>query len=274
MNGKQLKGKFPKRGFPWLWVTVVLFIAAFAAIFLLTSHSANPVSQQNLRAAIVDQLYTNYLNEDFTAKVTQELEDYGFGVDVYQGGDVTVDLYQNLPRYGYKLIIFRTHSGLMRAEDEPLMHTTALFTNEPYSKAGHFREQINEELLIVEVWEGNGSLFFGITPKFISNSMQEQFDNAVIIITGCSCLRLDDLAQSFVGKGASVYLAWDATVDLEYVDHASMRLLHHLCASDKLTIAQAVDKTMLEVGPDPKHGAVLKYYPLDSGSDTIAELIS
>jgi len=41
-----------------------------------------------------------------------------------------------------------------------------------------------------------------------------------------------------------------------------------------MTIKEAVDKTMAEVGPDPDYHAYLKYYPAKSGSQTIKELIS
>jgi hypothetical protein len=53
--------------------------------------------------------------------VTKELEDYGFEVDVYQGDNITVDFYRRLPTYGYRLIVFRAHSGLL-AEDGVVEH--------------------------------------------------------------------------------------------------------------------------------------------------------
>ena len=41
----------------------------------------------------------------------------------------------------------------------------------------------------------------------------------------------------------------------------------------KATMKEAVDSTMVVIGPDPKHGAVLKYYPSDIGGKTLKELI-
>ena len=87
---------------------------------------------------------------------------------------------------------------------------------------------------------------------------------------GCSCLYLDELAQAFVGKGASTYLGWDAAVDLSYVDDATISLVRNLCTKG-LTVRKAAAKTMAEKGPDLYYGAVLKYYPSTSG--TVAELI-
>lgn len=102
--------------------------------------------------------------------------------------------------------------------------------------------------------------------------MEGNFDNIVVIVDGCSCLCNEDLAQVFTQKGVSAYLAWDATVDLDYVDEATMKLMENLC-TERLPVNKAVDLTMAIVGPDPNHRAVLKYYPPESGDKTLKELI-
>jgi hypothetical protein len=102
--------------------------------------------------------------------------------------------------------------------------------------------------------------------------MKGQFDNTVVIMMGCHCLCLTDLAQAFIDKGASSYLAWDGLVGLDYVDDATITLIEKLC-SEELTIEAAVDETMAEKGPDPNYGAVLKYYPSQSGNETLEQLI-
>jgi hypothetical protein len=94
----------------------------------------------------------------------------------------------------------------------------------------------------------------------------------VVIVDGCSCLYEDDLAQAFVQKGASCYLVWDATANLDYVDQATAYLVKQLCVK-KVSIANAVANTMKVVGPDPEYGAVLKYYPQQSSSKALKELI-
>lgn len=90
---------------------------------------------------------------------------------------------------------------------------------------------------------------------------------------GCSCLYLDDLAQAFIDKGASAYLAWDATVGLDYVDETTITLMKNLC-SERLTLNEAVASTMAAEGPDPKYGAVLKYYPAQTSDKALEELFS
>ena len=270
---KQAKGKPLFGGFPWLWVTIAAFIAVFASIFVLNSQQIPSLVPEGARAAIVDQLYASYPNEEFTTRVTEELEEFGFEVDLYQGDDITVDLYRNLPAYNYKLIVFRAHSGTIGAnpQDVESIIGTYLFTNESYTEIKYPKEQLNDEISKARVTENHPD-FFAIGPKFITHSMRGNFNDAIVIIAGCSCLYSNDLAQAFTQKGVSAYLAWDAAVGLDYLDEATMTLIKNLC-SKSLTVKRAVDLTMATNGADPKHGAVLKYYPPQTADKTLKELI-
>jgi hypothetical protein len=280
---KQVKGKLPKRGLPWFaWLLIALAIAGvvvFVRIYLVGRPSPDHVG--NATAAIVDQLSSLQENEDFITEVTRELEGYGFKVDLYQGDNITVDFYRQLPTHGYKLIIFRAHSGILEQDGE-VMPRTVLFTNEEYSESDYALEQVYDQLVMGRAGEGY-PLMFGITPEFVSaksvvgqaTDMEGRFDDTVIIVMGCSGIYLPDLAEAFVTKGASVYLAWDRSVELYYVDNATSYLMNQLC-SEKLTIEEAVDSTMAAIGPDPEYGAELQYYPYypsGNGDKTLKELI-
>lgn len=72
-------------------------------------------------------------------------------------------------------------------------------------------------------------------------------------------------------KGSSTYIGWDSGVGIGYVDKATPILLENLCI-EKLTV-EAVAKTMAQEGADPSTGARLRCYPLESGVQTIKELI-
>jgi len=218
------------------------------------------------RAAIVDQLSSIQVNEAFIAEITRELEEYGFQVDLYQGDEIDVDFYRELPTHGYKLIVFRAHSGIV-AEHEEIHWQTLLFTNEIYSRARHWADQFDGRLAMATVGEGY-PMVFGIPPQFITESMKGNFDDTVIIMMGCSGIHMRDLAQAFIEKGASAYLAWNATVDLYYVDEATAYLVRQLC-SEELTINEAVDSTMAVIGLDPQYQAGLEYYPLGIGDRTL-----
>ena len=230
----------------------------------------SPNNGGGLKAVIVDQLSSVRENEAFVADVTEELEEYGFEVDLCQGDNVTVDFYRELSTHGYKLIIFRAHSGLL-AEDEVTQDRTVLFTNEEYSPLKHYAEQLDDRLVMARVGEGY-PMVFGIPPKFIRESMKGEFDDAVVIMMGCSGIFLRDLAEAFVDKGASVYVAWNGSVELYYVDDATPYLMRQLC-SGNLTIKEAMDSTMDVIGPDPEHGAGLKCYPSGSDDKKLEELI-
>jgi hypothetical protein len=255
-------------------LTIVIILSLLLPLSCTQSTSPpndTPEPSHNLpKATIIDQLYNLQPNEAFIQQITQELESYGFEVHLYQGNEVTVDLYRSLPSLDYKLIIFRAHSGLLSGE-EGVVFRTCLFTNEPYSQTKHVAEQLSDQLTKARINEHHPWVF-AIADEFVTKSMEGQFDNTVIIAMGCSCLYLDDLAQAFVAKGASAYLAWDATVDLGYVDRTTTGLIKNLC-SQGLTLKEAVALTMSTEGPDPQFGAALKYFPARSGSKTLGELM-
>jgi hypothetical protein len=269
---KQSKGRLSKKGLPWFaWLLIALGIAGivvFVRFYLPGGPSPNNVG--GLRAVIVDQLSSVRENETFVTNVTRELEDYGLEVDLYQGRNVTVDLYRQLATHGYKLIIFRAHSGLL-AENEETKDRTVLFTNEGYRQFEHYEDQLRDRLVMARVGEGY-PMVFGIPPKFIGESMAGKFDDSVVIMMGCSGLFMRDLAEAFVDKGASVYVAWNGSVELYYVDEATAYLVRQLCSGNQ-TIEEAVASTMDVIGPDPKHGSGLEYYPSDSGDRKLQELI-
>ncbi len=257
----------------YLLIALAVLILALPEPILFGSCSP-PAPDLETKAAIIDQLYVLRPNQAFIDKTTEVLETYGFRVDIYQGDEVTVDFYQRLARYGYKLIIFRVHSGILSIrQDSELKITegTWLFTAEGYNIAKYAKEQLTKQLGKARINE-NHPWVFAVGAKFVSQSMKGQFPNTVIIMMGCSSIYLDDLAQAFIQKGASVYLGWQATVDLSYVDEATVSLIHKLGA-EQLMVKKAVIETMAEKGADPVWGAVLKYYPVESGNQTITKLI-
>jgi hypothetical protein len=271
-HGKQPGGKTPKKGLPWFaWLLIV--VAITGVVVLVRVYPMSQSSPDNLgkpRAAIVDQLSSLEPNEAFIAQVTSELEESGFAVDVYQGDEITVDFYRKLPTHGYKLIIFRVHSGLLGGGDFYIPRTV-LFTNEEYSADRYPTEQVLGRLLMGAPGPGR-PVMFGITASFVTGSMKGRFDNTVIVIMGCGGIYLTDLAEAFVEKGASAYLAWNLSVVLPYVDEATPYLIGELC-SENATIEEAVNSTMQVKGSDPEYKAELQYYPSGTGNRTLEELV-
>lgn len=242
-------------------------LSLLAGIALCCGYSEPTASTDTkAKALIVDQLSNIWPNEGFISEVTKELEDYGFDVYVYQGKDISVKFYRELPENGYKLIIFRAHSGVLKRAGG-----TYLFTDEAYSKTKYGLEQLTGQMLEVTITEDYPTVF-AVNSRFIQNSINGEFQDAVIIMMGCSTTYMTDMAEAFAQKGASVYVGWCASVVLDYVDEATPSLITNLCTED-MTLEKALNQTMAEVGPDPDYHAYLKYHPASAGNKTLDELI-
>jgi len=272
MAKKQRKGRPTRKGLPWFaWLLIALGIAGIVVfVRLYVVGQPSPDNVGGLKAVIVDQLSSVKENEQFITNVTGELEGYGFEVALYQGDNITVEFYRQLPTHGYKLIIFRAHSGLL-AENEQVKDRTVLFTNEEYRQFSHYDDQLHGRLVIASVG-GDNPMVFGIPPKFIKESMPRKFDDSVVIMMGCSGLFMRDLAEAFIAEGASVYLGWNGSVELDYVDEATAYLVTQLCSAN-MTVKEAVASTRDVIGPDPEHKAGLEYYPSGSSDKKLEDLI-
>ncbi len=252
----------------------VLVAAALAAVALVIFSppgqdlagmvTSNPDTTP--RAAILDQLDLTYPNPAFIQTTTDMLETAGYAVDYYRGREVTVELYRNLPKYDYDVVILRVHSGLVAEIDETtgtetLTDYVSLFSGEPYSETKYVEEVQAGPLGIASNYEG-GPEYFGIGPTFIESSMNGSFDDTKIILMGCDGLRAERTARAFLDRGAATFISWDKPVSATHTDAATERLLRHLFI-DRLPVPDAVEQTMAEVGPDPTFDSKLLYYPLE-----------
>ena len=251
------------------WLLIAVAIVGTVVLIRLCPPGHTPDVAGGPRAAIVDQLSVLQENDAFIDGVTRQLEEAGFEVDLFQGEEITVAFYKGLSARGYRMIVLRAHSGILEGEEQVHLKTT-LFTNEPYSEWRHRTDQLNDRLFRASLGEEDDWVF-SISSKFVRQSMLGRFEDTFIIVMGCAGIYIDDLAQAFIDKGASAYLAWDASVLLNYVDEATLHLVDQLC-SQRVTVGEAVDSTMLVAGPDPRYKAVLKYYPPGIGDRTLKNL--
>lgn len=223
------------------------------------------------KAAILDQLSLYLPNQTFIQSSMAILTEAGFVVDYYGENEVTVELYRRLPSLGYDLIILRVHSGLMVKGDE-ITRNVGFFTSEPYSTTKHISEQLNDQVSVgipsLEPFEEDEEAYFVITPKFVRSSMNERFDNTLIIMMGCDGLAYTPMAEALIGRGALVYIGWNDVVTIDYVDNATLHLLNGLIV-EKKTIWDAVMDTRGEIGPDPHYSAEVVFYPVSSQSEKI-----
>lgn len=250
-------------------IVIILIMSGLIMLCGCCSQNEQPTGPV-LKAAIIDQLTPHYPNESFIKETFDELESYGFEVDLFNGKEVNIDLYRTLPQRGYKMIILRSHSGILGVDPE-VVNKTWLFTNEEYDQGRYLTEQLTDSLTYGKINE-ESSWVFALSASFISNSMKGTFDNTVIIMMGCSGIYRTDLAMAFVDKGASFYIAWDGSVVLDYVDNATGVLIENLC-SQGLSIGSATSRTMDIAGLDPVHGARLRHHPLLGDDLTLDQLL-
>lgn len=212
------------------------------------------------RAAIVDQLQLTSPNPQFVAEAVRTLEEHGYQVDYYPGKAVTVDLYRELPKRGYDLLILRVHSTAQVSRGDEEVKSVSLFTNQPYSQSGYYDEQAAGRIGFANYKDGDGEQYFGVTSSFITDSMKGNFHNTTVVMMGCEGLVNEKAAQAFIEKGATAFVGWDGLVSAEHTDEATLKLLRHMVA-ERASPEEAIARTMAEVGPDPDFGSQLLAWP-------------
>ena len=226
------------------------------------------------KAAIIDQLYLLEPNSSFISEAAGLLESYGFAVDLWQGSEITVDFYRKLPSMGYKLIIFRVHSGLLvniQGGAAKAIETTYLFTAENYTTVRYITDQLTDKVSNA-LMSDRIPLVFAVNSAFIKGA-EGRFQDSVVIMMGCESYYYEDMPKVFIEKGASAYIGWSTVVSLDYVDNAVLDLLGNLFAAN-MPLAKGINQTMSDLGRDPNFNAYLKYYPPASGNHTVKELIN
>jgi hypothetical protein len=229
-----------------------------------TAHSSGS------KVLIADQLDLSTRNVVFTHDVGALLEQAGIRYDLVIGSNITVDFFRMLPSMGYRLILFRIHSGLLypiRPENP-----TYLFTGEDYSSSKYEDEQMNGEVIPAQVLITSPA-YFAIGREFIERSMNGTFPGTVIIISGCSGLSNTKLAEALLSRGASAIISWDGLVTAGHTDRAFTYFMEDFVTYG-VTIEQAVQDTTAGVGADPSYNSYLTMYPESAGSITLANLLS
>jgi len=241
-------------------------IAVLLALLVLILSSCSPqqgtptptTEPEGRKAALVHQIALMNPDHEFTDQALAYLNEAGFSTDVYEGEEVTVELFRTLPEKGYQLILFRTHATNILNETIP-GGPVFLFTSEVYDKHKYVKEQLANRIGRAKIlYDENSPLYFSIVAGFVRHEMVGHFDDTLIVIGGCQSLGTPDLAQAFIERGASAGIGWNDWVDLSHNDQAILHLLRGL-TTEKLTLEQAVRKTMNEIGPDPAYDSSLTY---------------
>jgi hypothetical protein len=215
----------------------------------------NPNNNSNLnnsvsKAALIDALYSNYPNDEFTESVNNTLQEAGFKLDVFQGAEVTVDFLEKLSS-GYKLIILRMHSAISKSND------LYLFTAEAYA-VGKYTQEQNFQLVKEAYASESSQSVFAVNWGFIKRLVTGRFNGTLVVAMGCNGADDPFLAKEFINQGAIGYIGWKGPVSLSRSDMATLYLVQALYLN-KLSPKQAVDKANAEAGEDPDLGSILEY---------------
>jgi len=240
---------------------VIIFSLIIAVSYYLVSYfpglnstideTEGDLSDNSSRAALIDALYSNHPNEEFTKSINRTLQEAGINVDIYQGKEVTVEFLAKL-NSRYKLIILRMHSALSSSDE------LYLFTAEPYSAGKYTSEQ--RFRLVKEAYPTEESQsVFAVNWGFIKRLMTGEFNGTLVIVMGCDGACDLWMAQEFMNQGAVGYVAWNGPVLLSHSDEAILYLTQALYM-EKLPLEEAVEKTNSQIGEDPNWGTILDYY--------------
>ena len=242
-------------------IPVILVIFCICLITIFVFFRGNP---EGPRAIILDNLgldgeSLSGENILFVQETKELLEGIGVKVDYVGVNDVTLGVYQDLAKYN--LVILRVHSGLLIGEE-----VVCFFTSEPLSpkNLGKYSEWFSNDYLVdatLELRDGTKKHFIGVTPEFISNCLNGEFENSIIIAMGCNSLESYSMARAFVNKGAFVYIGWTSDVTVNHTDSATLGLLKRFFEKNE-TIKEAIDKAPA----DRRTGAKLTYYPEEAAN--------
>lgn len=234
-----------------------------------------------LRAAIIDELGLTDPNPALIEESRETLVQAGYAVDVYPNDKVTVDLFRDLPKRGYQLVIIRGHSSGENSKVDPKTNAVtreplvSLFTAELYSTERYVEDQRSRRLDIVQIARsypegafGEGvrvanppnDRYFGITPAFMEESARGRFRGTTVLLMGCDAVNSDGMAAALIRKGAGVVAGWDGPVSAGHTDAALAHVLRHFVV-EGLAPAEAVAATTKDIGPDPSFGANFIAYP-------------
>lgn len=267
-----MKTKGRKRRLSSRKKTLYIVTVAVLAVALLVFFSQHPTltlpQHSENKAAIIDQLDDTSANTTFRFSMQALLSAHGFAAYYYQAGAVDVNFYRELPSKGFSLIIFRIHSALNNIEGTSEL---SLFTGEKWDNGKASTTYLSDVLtdrVVPVAYHADSERYFGITSRFIKESMNGRLDGSTILMMGCDGLSTTEMAEAFVkDKGAKVYIGWKGPVSAPHTDAAAAYLLTALLQGK--SVETAVHETMSNVGADPDYGSTFSWYPTQAGNNKL-----
>jgi len=187
------------------------------------------------KAAILDQLDTDFPNKEFQMQVKEYLMTAGYDqVDLFLTDDITVDFYRNLPSMDYKFIVARSHSLAIKDTDK---QSVWMFTGEKYTEDKYIQEQLTGKVSrgvpflsgpAIDRAEAADKRLFIIGSDFVDKEMIGQFPGTTLVLGGCDTLSYPFMAKSLVDRGASSIIGWYGLVSLYDNDTVLLDVLEEI----------------------------------------------
>ena len=227
---------------------IVAVIIAAASVFIVL----NPPSPV---AVIIDGLLVDYPNPQLINDTLIILGKAGYRTELYQGLNVTVELYSRLASLRPKLVLLRIHGGVLMYQGQRIGGVG--FFAEPF-EGGKYPENVLHYLGVGKPFFSNKE-YFVATFVYLRDFMQGQFEGTTVIVMSCNSLEDEAMAKVFTDKGASAYIGWTGSVTPEHMDKASLLVLRKMI-EQKMSAEEAVNQVSSEVGPDPFYRGELDIY--------------
>ena len=253
---RKVKEKRPRKKL-LLFLAAIIFIIGLVSYFVFHGLSQNTETEKETivrKAAIIDGLSEDLPNPSLINEMSKILKSAGYEVTVFNGSRVNVELFKNLPKMDFKLIIMRLHGGKIR-QPIGLFIGSEIFA-EPFSEGKYEYEYYSGYLLKSVAYIG-GKEYFVITPAYVSEKFRGRFPGSATTILSCYSMWDQMLASSFIKRGASIVVGIDKKADIGYLDKVGLELVKQI--SQGVSVEEAVSRTMDKIGPDPVSGAKLLY---------------
>jgi hypothetical protein len=218
--------------------------------------------EEDWTAALVDQLAVvpRLFAPEFNSTCTELLTASRFDAKYYAGEDVTIDFYRDLPSKGARILIIRAHSSVRANTSNVDLYTSEIYQDSLAS--GRYYDLAVNKHISRAYFNYSEAEYFAVGPSFISDVMNGDFHESLVILMGCKSLNQTSMADALLDRGAKVVVGWTGDITVSDTDTCALELLE-LLLDKSYTLQGAVNRVNDD---NPLTGTRLVYHPAAEGS--------